>query len=106
MRSVGGYTPTLLTSPFNPLGTAEMTVSIQAEIPDLLLAQARLLVREGWAGKLDDILADALRRYLDSHRAELAESFLREDLEWGLHGDDCGSGAAGRLRRRSADPPS
>ncbi len=65
-----------------------MTVSIQAECPDLLVAQARLLMREGWAGTLDDILADALRRYLDSHRAELVGSFLREDLEWGLRGDD------------------
>lgn len=88
MRSAGGYTPILLKSPFKPLGAAEMTVSIQAEIPDLLHAQVRLLMREGWAGTLDDILADALRRYLDSQRAELAESFLREDLEWGLRGGD------------------
>ena len=27
-----------------------------------------------------------LRRYLESHSAELAEKFIREDVQWGLHG--------------------
>jgi hypothetical protein len=43
-------------------------------------------VRAGWATDLNALLTDALRRYLDSHAAGLAERFLREDVEWGLHG--------------------
>ena len=65
-----------------------MTTSLQAEIPDQLLHQATALVRDGWAANIDEILSDALRRYLDSHSAELSEAFIREDLEWGLRGRD------------------
>jgi len=35
---------------------------------------------------LDEGLADALGRYLESHSAELTEVFIREDVEWGLRG--------------------
>jgi hypothetical protein len=31
---------------------------------------------------------EALRRYLDVHSEELAEEMIREDVEWGLRGDD------------------
>lgn len=65
-----------------------MTTSIKARIPDQLLDQAKLLVSNGWAADVDEILADALRRYLESHSAELTESFLREDVEWGLRGEE------------------
>lgn len=64
-----------------------MNTSIQADIPDRLVQQAAILVRDGWASDLDEILTDALRRYLSSHSAELSETFVREDVQWGLHGD-------------------
>jgi Arc/MetJ-type ribon-helix-helix transcriptional regulator len=63
-----------------------MSTSIQTQLPDHLLEQAQLLVRDGWATDVDEILTDALRRYLDSHSAELTEAFIREDVEWGLRG--------------------
>lgn len=63
-----------------------MNTCIQAELPTNLLIQAKTLVDEGWASDLNEILADALRRYLESHTSALAESFIREDVEWGLHG--------------------
>jgi hypothetical protein len=50
------------------------------------VAQARTLVHDGWAADLDELLSDALARYLESHTAELSEAFLREDVQWGLHG--------------------
>jgi hypothetical protein len=65
-----------------------MTTSIQADIPDRLVQQAAILVCDGWATDLDEILTDALRRYLSSHSAELNEAFIRKDVEWGL----CGKG--------------
>lgn len=46
------------------------------------------LVKEGWFRDEKDILSEALRRFLDSHRIDLMEKFVLEDVEWGLHGDD------------------
>ena len=65
-----------------------MTTSIQTELPSDLIAAAQQLVRDGWAGDLNQLIADALRRYIDSHSASLTESFLKQDVEWGLHGSE------------------
>jgi hypothetical protein len=43
-------------------------------------------VEAGWAGDFDELLAEALRRYLESHASSLAESFIKEDVKWGLRG--------------------
>jgi Arc/MetJ-type ribon-helix-helix transcriptional regulator len=58
--------------------------TIEAHIPDQLAQQARALVARGWAGNLDDLIAESLRRYLESHQEALTEGFIREDVEWGL----------------------
>lgn len=65
-----------------------MKTTIQAELPPELLAWAQAYVKEGWSGDFNDLLAEALRRYLESHTPEVTEKFLREDLEWGLNGKD------------------
>ena len=64
-----------------------MSTAIQAELPPELLAQARAFVEEGWAKDVNELLAEALRRYLESHSSQLSETFIREDVEWGLNGD-------------------
>jgi hypothetical protein len=63
-----------------------MKTPIQAELPPELVLQTRSFVEEGWASDLNELLAEALRRYLESHSSRLAESFLREDVAWGLRG--------------------
>jgi hypothetical protein len=63
-----------------------MKTAIQAELPEQLVADARAFVEEGWAGDFDELLAEALRRYLESHSSRLAESFIQEDVAWGLRG--------------------
>ena len=63
-----------------------MNDTVQAELPHDLVEEVQTLIREGWASNLSEVLEDALRRHLQSHSAELAESFLREDVAWGLHG--------------------
>ena len=65
-----------------------MTIPVQTQLPDNLISQARELVDAGWANNLDDLLADALRRYLESHSLALSEKFIFDDVEWGLHGSD------------------
>lgn len=61
---------------------------IQAELPENLINQAQELVQAGWANDLDDLLADALRRYLESHSVALVDKFLQDDVQWGLFGSD------------------
>lgn len=64
------------------------TTVVQTEIPDGLLDQAQNLVAAGWFRNLDDLMLDALRRFLESHRGDLMEEFIRQDVEWGLRGDE------------------
>ena len=61
---------------------------VQTEIPDGLLTQAQHLVAAGWFRNLDELMLDALRRFLESCRGELMEEFIRQDVEWGLRGDE------------------
>lgn len=67
-----------------------MKTAIQAELPQQLVTQARAFVEQGWAGDFNELLAEALRRYLESHSSRLAESFIREDVSWGLPGQKKG----------------
>lgn len=64
------------------------TQRIETEIPAQLFAEMRTLVDSGWFRSIDDVVLDALRRFLEAHREELMEAFLREDVEWGLRGRD------------------
>jgi Arc/MetJ-type ribon-helix-helix transcriptional regulator len=69
------------------MSKAETTV-IQTEIPKSLVSQAQKLLDAGWFRDFDDLFLDALRRFLESHRENLLEEFVHEDVEWGLTGDD------------------
>jgi Arc/MetJ-type ribon-helix-helix transcriptional regulator len=62
--------------------------TVQATLPTRLLAQVQSLIAEGWFQDMDDLIADALRRFLDTHRPELMERYILEDVEWGLHGEE------------------
>lgn len=65
-----------------------MTTLIHAEIPDQLAQQAQHMVERGWATNIESIVTESLRRYLESHQEALTEQFIREDVEWGLKGND------------------
>lgn len=62
--------------------------ALRTEIPEQLLAELQSLVDAGWFRSLDEVVLDALRRFLDSHRDDLMRKFILEDVEWGLHGAD------------------
>ncbi len=62
--------------------------TIQAELPPELTARALTFVQEGWASDFNELLADALRRFLESHSARVTEEMVMEDVKWGLHGKD------------------
>ena len=61
---------------------------IQAELPPELTARARSYIAEGWASDFNELLAEALRRFLESHSSRVTETFVMDDLNWGLHGND------------------
>ncbi len=65
-----------------------MDQHIQLPIPLPLWQQLQVLINEGWAPDAQHILIEALRRYLDTHQAQLTETFMREDMQWGLYGKD------------------
>jgi Arc/MetJ-type ribon-helix-helix transcriptional regulator len=64
------------------------STTVQAKIPKKLKTEMEALVAEGWFFDINDLVIEALRRYLDAHRPELMERFIREDVEWGLYGDE------------------
>ena len=57
-----------------------MRTTVQTKLPGELVSQARALIDQGWARGIDELLTDALRRYLESHSMELSESFIRENV--------------------------
>ncbi len=65
-----------------------MATAIQVHLPDDLISQAQRLVDEGSATGFDDLLTEALRRFLEAHGPALNEAFVREDVAWGLDGKD------------------
>lgn len=65
-----------------------MPQMIQTEVPERLLQQAQALVAQGWASNLQALVNESLRRYLESHQDVLAEQFILDDVQWGLHGSD------------------
>ena len=69
------------------MGKAQ-TATIQMDVPVRLLTEMQTLVQAGWFRNMDELMLNALRRFVESHRAELMERFIREDVEWGLHGDE------------------
>lgn len=65
-----------------------MSNIIHAEVPDQLWQQAQTLIQQGWANNLQEVINESLRRYLESHQDLLSNSFIQEDVLWGLKGDD------------------
>ncbi len=60
--------------------------TVEARISEHLDRQIDALVERGWFQSRDKLVQEALRRFLEAHRPELMERFIREDLEWGLRG--------------------
>jgi Arc/MetJ-type ribon-helix-helix transcriptional regulator len=70
------------------MGSNPQLTTVQARLPTRLLAELQSLVDAGWFQSLEEVMSDALRRFAEAHREELMEKFLREDVEWGLRGQD------------------
>ena len=62
--------------------------TIQTEVPEHLYKNIIALIKEGWFCDEKEVFSEAIRRFVDSHRPELMEKFVLNDVEWGLHGDE------------------
>jgi len=61
---------------------------IHTEVPEQLYKKSEALVKEGWFRDEKEIFSEAIRRFLDTHQSKLMDKFIRDDVEWGLHGND------------------
>jgi Arc/MetJ-type ribon-helix-helix transcriptional regulator len=64
------------------------TTTVQTVLPARLVAQMESLVQEGWFQDVDDLVTDAIRRYLEAHSSQLMEQYIWQDVEWGLRGTE------------------
>jgi len=62
--------------------------TIHTEVPEQLYKKAEALVKEGWFRDEKEIFSEAIRRFLDTHQSKLMDKFIRDDVEWGLRGND------------------
>lgn len=60
--------------------------TVETRISDRLNRGIEALVERGWFASRDEVVQEAIRRFLDAHRPELMERFVRDDVEWGLRG--------------------
>jgi Arc/MetJ-type ribon-helix-helix transcriptional regulator len=62
--------------------------TMQTKVPEELYKKATAMVEDGWFRDEQDIFLEAIRRFLDSHRPELMQKFIHDDVDWGLKGND------------------
>ena len=60
--------------------------TVEIKIPDRLQREIDALVEHGWFSSQNEVVREAIRRFLEAHKPELIERFVREDVEWGLRG--------------------
>lgn len=63
-----------------------MKTTIEAEISEEVDRAIDALIERGWFTSRDQVLEEALRRFLEAHQPDLMERFVRHDIEWGLRG--------------------
>ena len=64
------------------------STTVEAALPTRLVAQIESPIAQGWFSDMDDLIADAVRRFLETHTLELTEHYIWQDVEWGLRGTD------------------
>lgn len=58
----------------------------EIELPTHLHRDAQACVAAGWHKSLDELIAVAMRRYLETHAEAVARLFVGEVISWGLRG--------------------
>jgi Arc/MetJ-type ribon-helix-helix transcriptional regulator len=58
----------------------------KVELPAQLHDCIRELVARGWFASEDQLIQEAVRRFVEAHTPELMTQFVLKDVEWGLKG--------------------
>jgi Arc/MetJ-type ribon-helix-helix transcriptional regulator len=61
---------------------------VEISLPKRLADEVQAEVKAGWYPDLNSLVVEAVRRYLETHHGELKEQSVRQDVMWGLYGDD------------------
>ena len=86
MPSLPKATSVLVPSPWGSYSRVMTTLNV--ELPDQLREQLRAFVAQGWFSSENELVQEALRRFLEARAPELAARFVKEDVGWGLKGND------------------
>jgi Arc/MetJ-type ribon-helix-helix transcriptional regulator len=62
--------------------------TIDIQLPKQLEHGIKEFISQGWFTDEGELIREALRRYLDAHESDLMEKFIKEDIEWGINGND------------------
>jgi len=73
---------------FETTAPAKEEITTTVNVPQQLAKQIQVYIQAGWFSTFNELVIEALRRYLETHRIELAERFVWQDVEWGLHGNE------------------
>ncbi len=65
---------------------AEFSTTIK--LPARLAKMVEAYIQDGWSTDMNSLVVEALRRYMETHKSQLTERFIEEDVEWGLKGDE------------------
>ena len=66
----------------------EPVVTVKTQVPAQMRKEMQRLITDGWYTNENDLILDALRRFLSAHRTELLTQQIRDDIEWGLYGQE------------------
>lgn len=66
----------------------DRVVMVETQVPVQLRKEMQRLIADGWYMSENDLILDALRRFLATHRTDLLTQQIREDIEWGLYGQE------------------
>jgi metal-responsive CopG/Arc/MetJ family transcriptional regulator len=63
-----------------------VTKTVRVSLPAELVAELDDRITEGWFPSRDLVLEKALKKFLNSHRPEIMEKHILEDVEWAIGG--------------------
>jgi Arc/MetJ-type ribon-helix-helix transcriptional regulator len=57
-------------------------------LPPRLAEQIQEQIRQGWFADMNSLVIEALRRYLETRSSEMTEHWIKDDVVWGLSGEE------------------
>ncbi|MBI3032272.1 hypothetical protein HYY69_02255 [Candidatus Woesearchaeota archaeon] len=62
--------------------------AIPTKITPRLLQEMDEIIDEGWYANRSELIRDAIREIVKKMKAQRLESAIKEDIKWGLYGED------------------